>query len=292
MSFVHRKQAIELVLALVTSLIITSCATPIRQQGAELPEPVAEEKFQEQESTTADAEQADSLEMAFDIQPEPMVIAEAPEPAPVEFDAGELSAISSVDTHFWAKLEHPNTEPKGYAAYTYVLTGRTGENSEHSIRFNELVDAIRNSTQLGSSSDSTPEPLLKSRENSNVFIIPVTTNLAKEYLTTLQRAVTREYKQRLLESGPFLAVLANPLDSGQTGIENMLLADLTNIHEGAFKEIVKKLKQRLVSDDVTDIEVLQSVKTLLLSSLFILEDSLAFASVAHAEFRELFETNE
>ena len=281
MNTIHSVRASKILAALLLLAFNAACATKLTSQPDNAPEESVPSPITVQR-------------IELPPQPEPIVVSPSvstPVDAEVlvqpNIEITALSQIPSVSSHFWSRLDHYKSEPEGYASYTYVLTGRTGTGSRHERRFHVLVDAITTST-----SNDAPSDLIvpvSDKSESNVFIIPSSTALAKRYVTTLQTAVSRE-SQRFSEPGPFLVVLGSPLESDQRGIKNMLLVDLTNTHEGAFKQIVKTLKNRLISDNVSEVEILRSIKSFLLSTLFIAEDSLVFAKVAQAEFRELFST--
>ena len=199
----------------------------------------------------------------------------APAPAP---------AVAPIPVHAWSYLTRYGAEPDNYAAYTYVLTGRTDSDSESAVRFQKLVDAVKNTTL-----PLEYLPSARSRE-TNIFLVPAqpesetpSPTLAKAYVTALESS-----HESLRNPGPFLVVVYEPLSSPRNEIKNILIVDLSRTHEDAYEEIVGVLKARLGDDTISGVETLRSFKASLLSFALVTNDALNFAPVVYKEVLAFF----
>ena len=208
-----------------------------------------------------------------------------PEPPANRSSLANVPESEPVSTHAWSYLRKISKEPRGYGAYTYVLAGRVTPESPSVSRFYKLVDAVQDTTSSdGLLNESIP------RGETNIFLIPAKENedfpdqeLSKSYATALEAV-----HENFINPGPFLVVVCEPLSSIGNNVKNLLIADLTKIHEGAFKEIVRVLKVRLRRDSVSEIEVLTSFKSSILSAILFVNDAFVFAPVAYAETLNIF----
>ncbi len=201
------------------------------------------------------------------------------------------SATSSVDTsvilptvHAWSYLREYGDEPENYATYSYILVGRTYQESETVRNFYSLIQAVQGSTSsTGEIFADIPSWVI------NIFLIPADknqnlpdTNLAKSYVSALEAS-----HEKFQRPGPFIVTLLEPISS-PSNMKDMLIVDLTDVHEGAFKEVVGVFKDQVMSDQISGTEVLQSFKISLLNMAFIIEDSIHFASTAYGQMKAIF----
>lgn len=188
--------------------------------------------------------------------------------------------------HAWSYLREYGNEPEYYATYSYILVGRTDPESEAVGKFYSLIQAVQGSTSSTSEIlDGTP------RRVTNLFLIPAIknqslpdANLAKSYVSALEAS-----HEKFQRPGPFVVTLYEPISAEFSDVKHMLIVDLTDIHEGAFEEVVGVFKGRVMGAPISGIEVLRSFKASLLSFAFMAEDSIRFASIAYGQMRAVFE---
>lgn len=205
---------------------------------------------------------------------------ESPAPAPAMAMAAPLPKV-----HAWKYLRGYGAEPENYATYSYVLVGRTDSGSEAVQNFYKLIQSIQGNT------NSTSEILNGTpRRNTNIFLVPAVSDenlpdtiLAKAYVSALESS-----HDNFRRPGPFIVTLYEPLSAESSELKELLFVDLTGINEGAFKEILSVFKGRVMDSEISKIEHLRSLRISLLNILLMAEESIHFASTAHAQMRAVF----
>jgi peptidoglycan-associated lipoprotein len=190
----------------------------------------------------------------------------------------------------WQDLCSLNGEKSGYATYSYVLTGRSATNSDASVRYLKLIDAVKG--------QSTPDSLIsaKLRSSYNLFLIPSkkdqnTANCKPDYEVSKQLldAISIKLSKALLNQGPYIITLYKPVGEGNPdAIADLLYVDLTRVRPAAFPEFVRVYKNHVSREQIHGIEKLDSLRAELLNLMLITEECIGFAKVAYAELQRSF----
>ena len=185
--------------------------------------------------------------------------------------------------HLWGYLYEYGGEEKGFATYTYVLSGRDASHPATQERYWALINAIRSST-----ADVEELPTHASKSWFNLFLIPVGSDrkdsndpllnqkLSLHLLTALSMALPGKFDN----PGPYLITLTKPIEYGQKDeIADFLYLDLSNKNRKAMRAYVNAYKARFQRKKLGR-EKLASLHTSLLGLFFDIEDSLDFGRIA------------
>jgi len=193
--------------------------------------------------------------------------------------------------HLWQYLYSYGDEEYGYATYSYVLVGRSESNQEAKSLYLELVKAIQ-----GSTVEADRMPQNTSIENFNLFLIPTTKimedgshkpnyELSKLLLTALSTSSPLKFSR----PGPYIITLYKPISfSNKDDVADMLYIDLTSMHPVAIPEVVRTYKNKILDENLSGIEKLNSLRLSILNIALISEDSIGFARTAYAKLRSVF----
>lgn len=177
-----------------------------------------------------------------------------------------------------------NEVKKGYATYSYVLSG----DRNASGNYEKLIKEIYNHTASESAGEL---------KNYNVFLIPAVsdkgrwyTNYKPDYevslviLDILKRCVkVNEFKG----AGPYIVTMYEPIRrDGSNKILDVLYLDLTDLNPVAYSDFIDGYKASLEKRKISGIERLRTFRLDLLKFALILESNLGFAQVAQAYFIE------
>lgn len=183
--------------------------------------------------------------------------------------------------HVWEYLNHFGNEPKGYAAYSYILTGRNG-----SDKYAELVKRIQGSTlpaaQAAEAKTFLPDEL-------NIFLIPAINTRGSAYKPdyavskNLLTVLGARSKLSFDRPGPFIITLYHPVSSipRGPGEMDMLYVDLTNVNKGAIAELIRTYKKAVLEEKLDGMQKLKSLRLSILNLAFMTEESLGFAKAAY-----------
>jgi hypothetical protein len=191
--------------------------------------------------------------------------------------------VLSPIAHVWEYLSQFGHEPEGYAAYSYILTGRDG-----SDKYAELMEKIQESTptaqEVAESKTFLPDEL-------NIFLIPAINTEGSAYKAdyetskNLLAVLGARSKLSFDRPGPFIITLYQPISSiprRGAGEIDMLYVDLTNVSKGAVAELVRTYKNAVLEEKLDGIQKLKSLRLAILNLAFMTEDSLGFAKTAYA----------
>lgn len=170
----------------------------------------------------------------------------------------------------------------GYATYSYVLSG----DRNASGNYEKLIKEIYNHTTTEAAGGL---------KYYNVFLIPAVCNKGggninykPDYegslviLGILKRCVqTNNFKH----AGPYIITMCEPIRSDSSNkIFDVLYLDLTGLSPAAYSDFIDGYKTNLEENKISGMRRLQSFRLDLLRFALILEDSIGFAKIAHAEF--------
>jgi len=189
-------------------------------------------------------------------------------------------------SHLWTELSKANTEPLGYAMYTYVLVRRSKGTPISRDKYNILINIIMNST----SPLNNQSTLGYNKSLYNLFLIPSNNNhlndeLSKSILTSISVSIQNEKLNNLFNNnpGPFLISTLEPISDEYFSKElDLLYVDLTKTNIDALPEIVSAYKKYLVSDSIKGVEQFSSLKLTLLNLILDADDSINIVKVAYA----------
>ncbi len=190
--------------------------------------------------------------------------------------------------HVWEYLSSFGAEPKDYATYSYVLTGRNG-----GAKYIELANFIQSST---ASAEEMAESKILSPDELNLFLIPAINTDGSAYAPDykfsrhLLAALDAKSKPNFHGPGPYIITMYQPISSLKKGdaIADMLYVDLTNISKGAIAEVVRVYKQAVLNKRLNGTDKLYSLRLALLNLAFMTEESIGFAKTASASLDPVF----
>lgn len=190
--------------------------------------------------------------------------------------------------HVWEYLSSLESEPKDYATYSYVLTGRNGGD-----KYIELVNFIQWST---ASAEEMAESKILSPDELNIFLIPAINTDGSAYAPDykfsrhLLTALDAKSKPSFHGPGPYIITMNQPVSSLKKGdaVADMLYVDLTNISKGAIAEVVRVYKQAVLNKRLNGTDKLYSLRLALLNLAFMTEESIGFAKTASASLDPVF----
>lgn len=204
--------------------------------------------------------------------------------------SGLLKEIGNLPVHnVWGYIKKFGSEPKNYATYSYVLTGRNGGD-----KYTELVNSIQISTatasEMAESKKLQPEEL-------NIFLIPAVNNTDfsaykpdYEVSKSLLAVIDARSKLSFDRPGPYIITLYQPISTLQKNnpVVDMLYVDLTNINKGVIAELVRTYKQAVLNEKLDGLNKLSSLRLSLLNLAFMTEESIGFAKTASASLDPVF----
>jgi hypothetical protein len=198
---------------------------------------------------------------------------------PVTRETPQPSILLSVYGFF----DQQGTEEKGYGLYTYVLLTRgRGTDGRNAAFLRELLAGTRR----------TKDELAAVRHQLNIFYIPVQNRIqalviarssveaaaaiaapgiydyekAEELLFRLCMEA-RSSSPKLCASawsGPYLLSLPERVSASASLSPTRLLVDLSDIHQRAFGEFIRALKEQVMRPDFTDRQKIDTVRLALL----------------------------
>ena len=197
------------------------------------------------------------------------------EPPPSMEDQG----YSPPNHHVWSYLKAYDSEPAGYAMYTYVLAARKViEGQPAQVRLQALVEAVQAST----TSDEMSRIAL---DHSNLFLIPG----GDYYHYDLSLLVLQQFRitmsslgKKLDRAGPYLVSVIYPASHvvEQTLMRRpvetpILIADLSNTSPAVMRDLVRMYKSRLSGPMLTQpVNEFKSLRLQLASILTTADDYL------------------
>ena len=193
----------------------------------------------------------------------------------------QQAALKIPIAHVWEYLKNFGDEPKRYAAYSYILTGRDG-----SDKYAELVKRIQGSTLPAARA---VEEKIFQPEELNIFLIPAINTKGSAYKPdyevskTLLAVLGARSKFSFDRPGPFIITLYQSISSipRNTKEIDMLYVDLTNVNKGAVAELIRTYKQAVLEEKLDGMEKLKSLRLSILNLAFMTEESLGFAKAAY-----------
>lgn len=184
--------------------------------------------------------------------------------------------------HMIRFFSNHNEVRNGYATYSYVLSG----DRNASGNYEKLIKEIYNHTASEAAGGL---------KNYNVFLIPAVSDKCGNYINykpdygaslvimdTLRRYVNIN---KFKDAGPYIITMYEPIRSDDSDkIFDVLYLDLTGLNPAAYSDFVDGYKASLEENKISGIRRLQSFRLDLLRFALILEDSIGFAKIAHADF--------
>ncbi len=179
-------------------------------------------------------------------------------------DQGKQSVpISLPRYHAYGIVTKPNSEPRGYGMYTYVLFGRrVGKHAppltnDLRERYASLLRAIESSTESA-------VHVLADKEETNIFCVPgkstdpdhrlemdnYHSDLAFEYLRIVKKKLSQHtglFEKLSNNEGLFLISGLTRMISRE-GESPLLVADLSGCHPSAMNELVAAYKQHVIKE--------------------------------------------
>jgi len=190
-----------------------------------------------------------------------------------------------VKAHLW---DYQGEETEGYAMYTYVVYGRSGNRgNDFYHRYYALMEFIQSSTE--SVHDFSSYGIDFDKSHFNLFIIDRydgSEYLAITILTKLSSITNNDkFRKSLSNPGPFLISIKKPIGVAYKDrqIDEVLYVDLTNTNDTAIEEVVMAYKNRLVDDNVTGTSRFNSFKLILLDLMLDTDDYITIVKTAYAD---------
>lgn len=211
--------------------------------------------------------------------------------APVDSRSPASVGKGMPSSHAWQYLHSYGDEETGYATYSYVLVGRDHNNQKSTSLYYELIKAIQASTvDAKELRDYVPSRLL------NLFIIPVAntnsvSNKGPNYKLSklLLVALSTTSPLKFSRPGPYIITLYLPIGTEKNDkMADILYVDLTDAHPKAIPEIVRAYREKVIDNELSGIDKLDSLRLSLLNIALHTEDSIGFAKSAHASMRSAF----
>ena len=187
--------------------------------------------------------------------------------------------------HVWEYLSSFGAEPEDYATYSYVLTGRNGGS-----KYIDLVNYIQESTASANEMAESIPP-----EELNIFLIPSVgtddTSHKPDYESSrkLLAVLSARTKLNFDRPGPYIITTYQPISKIKKGADvDMLYVDMTNINQGAAKELVRMYKKTVLKKKLNGMDKLYSLRLAFLNLAFMTEESIGFAKTASASLDPIF----
>lgn len=172
-------------------------------------------------------------------------------PAPVH-----APAITDIRAHQRVVIDayQDIQQHQDYGAYTFILTNR-GESYQQSwdkyLYLIQLVDSI--SSAVSTSSESS----LFDREHINLFVIPNNQNLSLAIAQKIRSQLQQNQTDALDNIGPYLVTVFDN-NTGNSPFNTALIADLSNVNQNAFPDLVNEyesfLRQQKSHDGIKKFE--------------------------------------